>query len=204
MPRPDLKKWLQQTRKSGTAMTQGALWIGGMTGGFLLPPPVGVSTADEKIWLRLGQFVVAIVLGLVFFMAQRWSQPRHALKWFGTGILFLFLAVASFFLYQQLTVSWTEIYYGDKIVVGSDLTSHGKILVEENPKMSVKDLIEDVAGETENLWTRQSINNRRLILAATYVSCLPLFTICLIATVQATQCRAPATKRKRARPVSAV
>jgi hypothetical protein len=48
----------------------------------------------------------------------------------------------------------------------------------------------DFAGETEAIWTRDSINHRRLILAASYVSCLPLFTICLIAVVQAIACGA--------------
>jgi hypothetical protein len=57
----------------------------------------------------------------------------------------------------------------------------------------------DVAGATEAIWTAESINRRRLILAATYVCCLPLFTLCLIAVVQAIQCGGQMTRTKRAR-----
>ena len=53
---------------------------------------------------------------------------------------------------------------------------------------------------TENIWTRESINNRRLILAATYLSCLPLFTICLIAIIQAAQCGVSLPKRRKRKP----
>jgi hypothetical protein len=76
--RSENKKWLQEARKNWLVLAQGGLWIGGILGGFLLSPPVGVSAADEKIWLRLGQFIIAVVLGLVFFAARRWSHdtPR--------------------------------------------------------------------------------------------------------------------------------
>lgn len=195
----DISKWFKQTRKSGAAMAQGALWLGGILGGFLLPPPVGVSAGDEKVWLRLGQFIVAVILGLIFFAAQRWSQPKHAFKWCGMALLCLVLAVGAFFRYQQLTMNWTGVYADEKVVVGSDFTSQGKFYSEQNPQISRDELISDFKGVTENIWTRESINRRRLILAATYVSCLPLFTICLIAVVQATQCRGSVTKRKRTR-----
>jgi Zn-dependent protease with chaperone function len=195
--RTDMKKWLQQMRKSGTAMTQGALWLGGILGGFLLPPPAGISTGEEKMWLRLGQFIIAIILGLVFFAVQRWSQPKHAFKWCGVGVLFLFLAIGAFFRYQQIRIAWTENYNGENIVIGSVLTPQGRSALDENPKISGNDLLANFAGATENIWTRESINNRRLVLAATYISCLPLFTICLIAVVQAIQCGSTLRKRRK-------
>lgn len=198
--RTDIKKWLQQTRKSGLAMTQGAVWLGGILGGFLLPPPVGVSAGDEKIWLRLGQFIIAVVLGLVFFAAQRWTQPRHAFKWCGVALLSLVLAVAAFFRYQQLTIAWTANYNGDKVVIGSVYTPLGKAHMEEDPKIPQDILISDFKGVTEDIWTRESINHRRLVLAATYVSCLPLFTICLIAVIQAAQCGVSLPKRRKRKP----
>ena len=175
------------------------MWVGGILGGFLLPPPVGVTASEEKVWLRLGQFTIAVVLGLVFLAARRWHQPRHALRWGGVGLLFLFLGVAAFFCYQRLTLAWTGGYAGDKIVIGSACTPQGRAYMEKNPTLSRDDLISDFAGQTENIWTRDSIDQRRLILAGTYVSCLPLFTICLIAVVQAAQSGRPKTKSKTAR-----
>ena len=197
MRQPSSRRWLQQARKSWLPLAQGGVWLGGILGGFLLPPPVGVSAADEKIWLRLGQFILAVILGLVFFAARRWRLPRHALRWCAAALLFLVLAVGAFFRYQQLTLAWTGNYAGLKVVIGSAYTSQGKSYAEKNPKISRDDLIFDFAGKTEDIWTRDSIDRRRLLLAATYVSCLPLFTICLIAVVQAVQCGGDATRKKR-------
>ena len=194
--RSENQRWLQQTRKSWLALTQGAVWLGGILGGFLLPPPVGVSASDEKIWLRLGQFIIAVVLGLVFFAARRWRQRRHGLRWCAAALLFLALAVAAFFRYQQLTLAWTGNYSGERVVIGSAYTAQGVSFCEKNPKISCDELIYHFAGETENIWTRDSINRRRLLLAATYVSCLPLFTICLMAVVQAIQCGGGAARKK--------
>lgn len=184
----ETKKWVQGTRKSWVVLAQAGLWIGGILGGFLLPPPVGVNAAEEKVWLRLGQFIIAVVLGLVFFAARRWSQPRHALWWGAGALVFLAIAVGAFFRYQQLTLAWTGLYDEQKVVIGSVYTAQGLSYTQQNPKISCDELINDFGGLTENIWTRESINRHRLILAATYVSCLPLFTICLIAVVQAIQC----------------
>ena len=206
MARTGDRVWLQQARKGWLVLAQGALWLAGILGGFLLPPPVGILASDEKTWLRLGQFIMAVVLGLLFFVSRRWRQPRHALWWSGTALLFLAAAVAMFFRYQQLTLAWTANYAGQRTVIGSVLTPLGQADTLRNPGISCDELIMDFAGKTEDVWTRNSINHRRLILAATYISCLPLFTICLIAVVQAVACGAqgaqePGHKRRTPDPV---
>jgi hypothetical protein len=185
--RSENRRWLQQARKSWLLLTQGVLWVGSILGGFLLPPPVGVSAADEKTWLRLGQFIVAVVLGLEILAARRWNQPRHSFRWGAVALLALVIGVAAFFRYQQLTLAWTANYAGGKVVVGAEFTRQGLAYTEANPKISTDELIFNFAGKTEEIWTRESMDRRRLVLAATYVSCLPLFTICLIAVVQAMQ-----------------
>ena len=176
---------LQSARKNWLPLAQGGLWIGGILGGFLLPPPIGISVGEEKIWLRLGQFIIAVVLGLVFLAARRWDRQRYSLRWGGSALLFLAVAIAAFFRYQQLTLAWTGTYDGDKVVIGSELTEQGRAYVSANPKLSTDKLIYNFTGNTEQIWTRDSIYHRRLALAATYVSCLPLFTICLMSVVQA-------------------
>ena len=182
------KRWVQEARKSWLMLAQGGVWIGGILGSFLLPPPVGVSSEDEKIWLRLGQFVIAVVLGLILFAAHRWSQRRHGLRWGGSALVFLAIALAAFFRYQHLTLAWTGRYVGQSVVVGSVYTPQGASYAQKNPMISCDDLIFDFAGATEEIWTSASINRRRLLLAATYVSCMPLFTLCLLSVVQAVQC----------------
>ena len=195
-------RWLQTTRKSWTLLAQGALWVGGILGGFLLPPPAGVSAADEKIWLRLGQFIVAVVLGLEILAARRWNQPRHSLRWGAVALVALVIGIGAFFRYQQLTLAWTADYAGDKVVTGSELTRQGRAYTEANPKISTDELVSDFSGKAEQIWTHQSIDSRRLVLAATYVSCLPLFTICLIAVVQAMQSSEHIIGRRSKKPAS--
>lgn len=199
--RSENSRWLQSARKSWLLLAQGALWLGGILGGFLLPPPVGVTAADEKIWLRLGQFIVAVLLGLEILAARRWNQPRHSLRWGAVALLALVIGVAAFFRYQQLTLAWTATYDRDKVVVGDEFTKQGRAYAAANPKISKDELVFDFKGKTEDIWTRESIDGRRLILAATYVSCLPLFTICLIAVVQAMQ-SSERVARRRAKPRS--
>jgi len=194
----ELQKWLQQSRKSWVALTQATLWLFGILSGFLLPPPVGVLASDEKVWLRLGQFIVAVVLGLVFFAVRRWDQPRHALRWCGVAVLFLAIAVTVFFRYQHLMLAWTGIYNKERVVIGSEYTAQGQAYTEKDPDISLDNLIFDFGGEIENIWTHKSISRRRLILAATFEACLPLFTICLMSVVQAIQCGAR-TKRRKAK-----
>src|ERR1035438_4446568 len=118
--RSEYSRWLQAARKSWLTLTHGALWAGGLLCNFLLPPPVGVSSADDKIWLRFGQFIVAIVLGLEVLAARRWHQPRHSLRWGALALLALALASGAFFRYQQLTLAWTANYAGEKVIVGAE------------------------------------------------------------------------------------
>jgi hypothetical protein len=173
------------------------VWVVGVLGGFLLPPPVGIAGAEDKTWLRFGQFIVAMIIGLVFFGVLKWKQKKHAKWWWLSSLVFLLLAVGAFFRYQHLTNAWTGNYAGEKLVIGSVYTPQGQKYIQENPDLSLDLVLDDFIGITEDIWTRASIQRRRLLLAATYVSCLPLFTIAVIAIVQALQClRSAGTKKK--------
>ena len=197
--RAENQPWLAQSRKNWSVLTQAAVWVLGVIGGFLLPPPVGASPGDEKIWLRLAQFVITIVIGLIFIAAQKWRQKRHAKWWWAFSLGFLVLAVSAFFGYQQLMYARTGNYAGQRVVVGSAYTAHGKKYAEQNPSLSRDELLMQHAGVAEDFWTRESISRRRLVLAATYILCLPLFTICLIAIVQAIRCITSKREKSKSR-----
>jgi hypothetical protein len=192
-------RWLEQSRKSWSVLTQAAVWVLGVIGGFLLPPPVGASQADQKIWVHLAQFVITIVIGLVFIAAQKWRQKRHAKWWGAFSFGFLVLAVSAFFGYQRFMYAWTCNYAGQRVVVGSVLTAHGKQFAEQNPSFSRDAFLMEHTGVAEDFWTRESIDRRRLFLAATYILCLPFFTVCLIAIVQAIRCITPKRQKSKSR-----
>ena len=78
--RGESQRWLEQSRKSWTVLTQAAVWVLGVIGGFLLPPPVGAWPGEEKVWLRLAQFVVTVMIGLVLpllIVTIRHLRQRH-------------------------------------------------------------------------------------------------------------------------------
>ena len=194
-----IQDWLKQAQKSWLILGQGGAWLLGVIGGFLLPPPVGVAEGGDKTWLRFGQFLAAVLMGLIFFGVLKWKQKKHAKWWWLAALLALFFGTACFFNYQRLTAAWTGNYSGRKAVVGSVYTPHGRQYVEKNPNLSLDALLEDFTGRAEDVWTRESINRRRLALAGLYVSCLPWFTVCVVAVVQAIQCLRSAKPKKAAK-----
>ena len=181
-------------------LAQGGAWLLGVIGGFLLPPPVGMTDADDKTWLRFAQFLSSILMGLIFFGVLKWKQKRHAKWWWTAAFAALILGTVCFFNYQRLTDKWTARYAGKKVVVGQEYTPHAAQYKQTNPNLSPDALLEDFVGRSEDVWTRDSINRHRLILAGFYVSCLPWFTVSVVAVVQAIRCvRSSAEKKRRRR-----
>lgn len=180
MPQPTLTTWLTQSRKNWAVLTQLAVFIIGIVGGFLIPPPAGISETEDTGWLRLGQFVITVTVGVIF-LANLGSRKRNIRRWWIVSTCFLIMAVMSFFLYKHLTYRWTCTYFGDTVVVGSQHTQMGKHYVEQNPDISCRQLLVDFAGGTDKIWTKDSIDRNRWILGVTYISCIPLFALCIIA-----------------------
>jgi hypothetical protein len=183
-----LDQWLRSTSKSWRSLAQAAVWTCGVIAGFLLPPPVGTSEQQHKIWLRLAQFVVAVLIGLVFVVALKWGRKRHAKYWWVTSFAFLVVSIVSFFIYQYLIDIWTCNYFAEKVVVGTTYTERGRNYVAGNPGIPCDSLLEDFLGRAEQIWERNMIDERRFILAGSYILCLPFVTICLFGVVQAIHC----------------
>ncbi len=157
----------------------------GIVGGFVLPPPIGISPEDEKIWQRLGRFVVTILVGLLFIAARRWDKNKHFRGWTIAAGAWLVLAVVAFLGYQSLLSSHTCTHVSKRLVIGTVYTPQGLTYVQKNPGISCRDLLDDFAGKPDDIWTEESIHRNRMILAEVYISCLPLFAICLMAILQA-------------------
>lgn len=184
-PQQPLASWLQQARKNWAILTQSAVLLLGVIGAFLLPPPVGVSERDDKVWLRLAQFTIAVSVGLLIVPARRWGRKKDVPKWWLISLLFFALSIAAFFEYQNLTYKHTCSYFGKIVVIGTTHTQIGDRYVNKNPGITCQQLLIDSAGGVDKVWTKDSIDRNRLLLAATYISCLPLFTICIIGLIQA-------------------
>lgn len=180
-------------------LLQGTIWVSGIVGSFLLPPPIGVLKDEHKLWLRFAQFVIAILVGLLFITKRKWNKKQHVKWWWIISAAALLLSVISFTGYQYLLYSWTCNYNKQRIVIGSEYTPQGVYYVKQNPQgITCDELVADFAGKVEEIWTKKSINRSRLILAGTYMSCMPLFTVCLMAVLHAIHVSEQGGRRKKA------
>ena len=182
------QNWLKSTKKTWAQVTQFAVFILGVVGSFLLPPAGWASSGGNTTLVRLAQFIVAVLVGLIFLLVQRWAKKKHVGRWALLAIVFLALSVSAFFAYQHFLDTRTCPYAGQTIVIGTHYNEHGRLYVSENPNSTCTGLLEDFAGEAEEIWTKDSINKSRYILAGIYILNLPFFTICIIAVVQALSC----------------
>lgn len=190
--------WLDLVRRNWGTLTQGAVLILSVISSFLLAPPAGASEGDANVYTNLARFVVAVLVGLMLVLSRKFNRPPHVKFWWGIAVVLLVSSIAAFLGYQHLTNERTCRYLNQTIVIGADFTPMATNFLNEN--LDVKqsgrrcellldafpgDAEESAASRAGEIWTSQSIEHSRLLLAITYLSCLPLFTVCLIAVVQA-------------------
>jgi hypothetical protein len=96
-----------------------------------------------------------------------------------------------------------DLFQGQQLVIigGDSYTAHGREYHEQNPHLPPERLVMDFAGQVEKIWTRESLVQRRLLLAGLYVLAMPIFTISLMSIVQAIHCAAGKTTRRKKRAV---
>jgi hypothetical protein len=79
----------------------------------------------------------------------------------------------------------TARYVGKPIVIGTEMTTLGATYRQANSGLSSDDLLFDAAGAPERIWTRESIDRCRTLIATSYFLWIPCLVVCLLATAQA-------------------
>jgi hypothetical protein len=87
--------------------------------------------------------------------------------------------------YWHLVYERTCAYDNQKIIIGTIYTNKGRTYVEQNPNKTCDEVLDDFVGEAEAVWTKESINRSRLALETSYIFCISLFAVCLLALGQA-------------------
>jgi hypothetical protein len=155
----------------------------GIVGTFVLPPPA--ASPDEMPWRRLAQFVAAVLIGLMFVAARRW-RGRGRARWAWLAGASLMLAVLATFGYDHLTRSWSCWVDDRRVIVGTEYTEQARAHRQRDPgASSCERLIQDFAGRVDDVWIAKDIRRRHSVLAALYVGAVALFTICVVALVEA-------------------
>jgi hypothetical protein len=99
---------------------------------------------------------IALVLGLVAFIAGASIQRRCTLQ-----------------------------YDGRAVLIGTELTQVGRDYRRLYPQQPVDELLRDAGGQTETVWTRQSISRCRVTMSWTYFLWLPLLIVSVVGAVLA-------------------
>jgi len=157
---------------------------------FLLPPPAGTDQApeDTPVW-RFGRFVLTLFVGLMLVPVRRWDRRPHTVSWFVAAAAAFVGCIAAFFTYVRYQESWTSKYDGRSVVIGSALTPHGQAYFTREPRPTPEQVLWEHAGKVDDVWTKESVDDRRLALAVAYILALPLFATAMICVVQAIGCQ---------------
>jgi len=173
----------------------------GAIGTVVLPPPVSIG--EDRPWRRLAQFVAAALLALMFVVARR-TSARGPRLWWGIAAGSLVLAVLGAFGYDHLTEAWSCRYDDVRVVIGDELMPQAREHARQDPGATCERMLEDFAGQVDDVWRADGIRQRQSILAAAYVGTVALFTICIVAAVEAVsrveRPRRAAPSRRRPRP----
>jgi hypothetical protein len=182
------QSWFDSVKKTWSGVAELSIFIFGVVGAFLLPPPGWTSGDGGAGLVRLGQFVVAVLCGLIFVLVRKWNRREHVARWAVVAASFLVLAVAAYFGYQRSLDARTCRYDNQTVVIGSAYTAQAQSYARDVPEATCESLLEDFAGKAEDVWTKDSIRDSRYVLALTFIGVLPLFTVCIIAVVQTLYC----------------
>lgn len=170
---------LDTIKKSWNLIAQTGVWLMSLVAGFVISPQMGGPQDETSIW-NLTQFVVNVLVGLMFILTIKYAKKIHLKHWVAATVLTLFLGLFGFFSYMNQRGRCTCRYYSKTVLIGTELRDP-----QQNEGSPCEDLLKSYTGEVHEIWTRNSINRCSLVLAISYVSTVPLFASCLISVVQA-------------------
>ena len=173
-----MNEFFKHLKEHWSGAVQIAAWILGIIGGFLIAPKMGAPDQEESIW-KLAQFVVNVLVILLFVATSACAAKRHLKYWVIVTLVTLLFGLGAYFFYLNEQNRCTCKYYSKTVLVGTQLSNPEK---EQN--IPCEELLKDHTGAVEEIWTRSSINRCRLTLASTYIATIPLFAICLISALQ--------------------
>jgi hypothetical protein len=170
---------LAKLKKSWNVVAQTGVWVMSIVAGFVVTPQLGGPQDEKSIW-NLTQFVVNILVGLLFVLTIKYAKPVHLRRWVGLTVLTLLMGLFGYFSYVSQRGDCTCRYYQKTVLVGTHLRAP-----QTEDSTPCEELLKNHTGDVEEIWTKASLNRCRLILAISYVSTVPLFAVCLISVVQA-------------------
>jgi len=167
-PAESPKEKIEGLGQGWAMLSKGAAVFVAIVTTFLLPPPknLAASGAGGVQPRPFAVFLVAVALGFLLLLMNRWKAAKNAVRWVTLSGCLLILTVALTFVYSDALTSATTMYDGERVIVGSVYTPAATGYLRTHPSVSREQLLMDSAGSVEDVWTADSIAaNARLILA---------------------------------------
>jgi hypothetical protein len=151
-----------------------------------LTQPAALAQSESRSRAAYASLASAgIVAGVVIpIAARRRTGSRTAAA--AAAVITLVLGIAAFVSSGSIQRKCTLQYDGRAVLIGTELTELGKTYLLANPQLSIEEVLRDSRGDTETVWTRQSIGQCRVMMAGTYFLWLPLLIASLVSAAIAT------------------
>jgi hypothetical protein len=114
---------------------------------------------------------------------------RHTWKWWKVAAVACVLSILCFFAYEWFSTRWTCSYAHKPVVIGSVFMPGREQWAKTNGVyFNCHDWIMAHGGKVEDIWTKESIDQRCALLAGIYILSLPFFVLAIICVLQAIYC----------------
>jgi hypothetical protein len=184
---------LDSLRQGWARLARFAIWATAIIATFLLTPPRKTPSLDSDTWVKLAQFVLVIVLGMIIAVLNG-RKKRRSICLIASAV-FLTLGLAGFFTNMLVADRWTCYYDGHgPMVIGRTLSLDASEYVQKHPGMDCPTLIQDYSGNTSKIWAASEITERHALLVALYLANVLSFALAMLFMLDAL--RASNTRRR--------
>jgi hypothetical protein len=167
-----------------TLFVQGGTWACTVLLAFVVSPP-GIAFGSKGFpWSDVARFLVTMLNGLALVAAARLRAPRQALGWAVVAGAALILGFGLLALYSYLVEAWTCAVFGERLVIGIEVTQVAARYNARGTK-GCAELLADFASDPLRIWRPDEVIQRATILGWCFIGVVGLLGLAVIALVQA-------------------
>lgn len=171
-------------RRWPTLLAAAGIGAAAIVGALLTQPAAlaGTESRTRAVLASLASAGIAAAVIIPLTARRRYSSRGIAVA---AAVMALVLGLAAFVAGASIQRQCTLQYDGRAVLIGTELTQLGQEYHRVNPQLPIEELLRDARGETETVWTRQSIARCRVTMSWTYFLWLPLLIVSLVSAVLA-------------------
>jgi TIR domain-containing protein len=178
-------------RRWPTLLAAAGIGAAAIAAAFLTQPAAlaGSESRTRAVFASLASAGIAAAIIIPLTARRRYSSRGIAVA--GAGIA-LVLGLVAFVAGASIQRRCTLQYDGRAVLIGTELTDLGQRYRSINPQLPIEELLRDASGDSETVWTRQSISRCRVTMSWTYFLWLPLLIVSVVSAVPAGKLSVPA------------